>query len=259
MRNIMPATIGGVLLALSTFSFASADTALDLWAQGKYEEAIASGVADKSADGLSAAARAATSEMSLHEMPCLECAQRAEDLSRKALAADPKAAVPSFCLAAALAYHGRMVGTINTKTAAIGIEARRTIQESLAVHPNDARLISAMAIWNFEVVRVAGSMLSRFVYGATMDRGLALFDQAFKLSPNDTLMNFQYGMSLAAYDSDKYRSKIEAAWGRVVAANPQNSYDEEMKSRAAKLLALLKSGDKNSLDEIVKSYLWIPK
>jgi hypothetical protein len=251
--------MGGLLLALSTFSSASADTALDLWAQGKYEEAIASGLADKSADGLSVAARAATTEMSLHAMPCLECVRRAEDLSRKALAAEPKAAVPSFCLAAALAYHGRMVGTINTKTAAIGSEARKTIEEALAAHPNDARLMSAMAIWNFEVVRVAGSMLSRIVYGATMDRGLALFDQAFRLSPNDTLMNFQYGMSLAAYDPDEYRSKIEAAWGRVVAARPQNSYDEEMKSRAVKLLALLKSGNKNALDETVKGYLWIPK
>lgn len=259
MRNSVAAMAGGLLVALSAFSLASADTALDLWDQGKYAGAIVSGVADKSADGLSVAARAATTEMSLHAAPCPECIRKAEDLSRRALAADPKAAVPSFCLAAALAYHGRMIGSINTQSASIGSEAKRVLEEAIAAHPNDARLISGMAIWNFEVVRVGGSMLSRIVYGATMDRGIALFDQAFKLSPNDTLMNYQYGLSLAVYDPDEYRARIEAAWQRAATLDPQNAYDREMKNRAVKLLALLKSGDRNTFDATVRDYLGIPK
>lgn len=258
MRTSLAAILGGSVVAISLSTQALAGAALDLWAQGKYEEAIAVGVAEKSPEGLSAAARAATTEMSLHPMLCPECIQRAEDLSRRALAADPKSTVPSFCLAAALAYRGRMAGKINTQTASIGIEARKTIQEAIAVHPNDARLISALAIWDFEVVRVAGSLLSRIVYGARMERGIALFDQAFKLSPNDMLLNYQYGLSLAAYDPDEYRSKIEAAWGRIVATRPQNAYDEEIKSRAAKLLFLLKSADRKALDPTVKDYLGIP-
>lgn len=248
----------GLVFAVSLYSPALADAALDLWAQGKYEEAIAAGVAEKTPEGLSAAAQAATTALSLHAMPCPQCIQRAEDLGHKALAADPKSTVPSFCLAAALAYHGRMIGTINVQGAQIGIEARRVINEALAVHPDNARLIAAMGIWNFEVVRVAGSILARMVYGANMDSGLALFDQAFKLTPNDVLLNFQYGLSLAAYDPDEYRPKIEAAWERVVATRPQNAYDEEMKSRAVRLLALLKSGDKKILDATVKDYLGIP-
>jgi len=258
MSNSLTATLGGLVVAISLSTSALADNALDLWTQGKYEDAIATGVAEKSPEGLSTAARAAMTELTLHPMPCPECIQRAEDLSRKALAADPKSAVPSFCLAGALAYRGRMVGTINTQTASIGIEARKTIEDAMAASPDDARLISALGIWDFEVVRVAGSVLSRIVYGARMERGLALFDQAFKLSPNDILIHYQYGLSLAAYDPDEYRSKIEAAWMRVAATRPQNAYDEEMKSRAVKLLSLLKSGDKKTLDGTVKGYLGIP-
>ncbi len=258
MRNSMAAMLGGLIIAFSFSSLASADIALDLWSQGKYEEAIAAGVAEKSPEGLSVAARAAMTELTLHATPCPECIQRTEDLSRKALAADPNSAVPSFCLAGALAYRGRMAGTINTQTASIGIEARSKIEEAMAAHPNDARLISGLAIWDFEVVRVAGPILSRIVYGARMERGLALFDQAFRLSPNDTLLNYQYGLSLAAYDPDEYRSKIEGAWARVVAGRPQNAYDEEMKTRSAKLLSLMKTGDRKALDATVKDYLGIP-
>lgn len=259
MRNLVAAAIGGALIALSACSFAFADLALDLWAQGKYAEAIAFGLAEKSADGLSAAARAATTEMSLRVPPCSQCIQRAEDLSRKALAADPKGTVPSFCLAAALAYHGRMIGLMNTQSAALGSEAKKILEEAITAHPHDARLISGLAIWDFEVVRVSGPFLARIVLGASMDHGLALFDQAFKLSPDDTLLNYQYGLSLAAYDPDEYRTRIEAAWGRAATDTPQNAYDEEMKNNAVKLLALLKSGDRRLLDATVKEYLGIPK
>jgi hypothetical protein len=259
MRNPAISILVGLIVAVSLSTVARADGALDLWAQGKYEEAIAAGLADKSADGLSAAARAAVSKMTLQTALCLPCIERAEDLSRQALAAEPKAAVSSFCLAGALAYHGRMIGTINVQSAAIGNQARKTLEEAIAAHPDDARLIAGMAIWNFEVVRAGGSMLARLVYGATMDRGLALYDEAFKLSPNDMLINYQYGLSLSAYDPDEYKSKIEAAWMRVATAHPQNAYDEEMKSRVAKLLALRKSGDRKIFDGTVKDYLGLPR
>lgn len=258
MRSHVLAAIGGLMIALSTCPFAYAETALDLWAQGKYAQAIALGLADKSAEGLSAAALAATSEMSLHAPPCPKCIQRAEDLSREALAADPKGVVPSFCLAAAFAYHGRMIGLMNTQSAALGSEARKILEEAIAAHPNNARLISGLAIWDFEVVRVSGPFLARIVLGASMDHGLALFDQAFKLTPNDTLLNYQYGLSLAAYDPDEYRTRIEAAWTRAATDPPQNAYDEEMKNKAVKLLGLLKSGDRKILDATVKEYLGIP-
>jgi tetratricopeptide (TPR) repeat protein len=102
-------------------------------------------------------------------------------------------------------------------------------------------------------------MLARWTYGATIDKGLEFYDRAFKLAPNDILINYQYGLGLAAYDADEYRDKIEAAWKRAVAAPAQNAYEEASKKRAGELLALLNGKDKKALKAKLDSYMGIPE
>ena len=116
-----------------------------------------------------------------------------------------------------------------------------------------------MGGWNFEVVRVGGSMLARWTYGATIDKGIEFYDQAFKLAPNDILINYQFGLGLAACDPGEYHDKIEAAWKRAVAARAQNAYEEASKRRAAELLALLDGTDKKAFTAKLDSYMGIPQ
>ncbi|HEY4124447.1 MAG TPA: hypothetical protein VGM36_07520, partial [Rhizomicrobium sp.] len=132
--------------ALSTLTFSTqaalADPAFDLWSQGKYEEAIKSGLAENTPEGLSVAARAAVSDMTMHTTPCMDCVKRAEDLSRKALAADPKAALPTIYLAAALGYRGRIIGLMAAQSAKLGEQSKQAIEDAMAAHPKDAELVA---------------------------------------------------------------------------------------------------------------------
>ncbi|HVP83602.1 MAG TPA: hypothetical protein VMS78_02665 [Rhizomicrobium sp.] len=252
--------VAAFALFVTTFATqAFADPAYDLWSQGKYEDAIKAGLAENNADGLGVAARAAASDMTMHTSPCMDCVKRTEDIARKALAANPKGALPTIYLAAALGYKGRIIGLMAAQNQKLGEQSEQAIEDALAAHPKDAQLIATMGGWHFEVVRVGGSMLARWTYGATMDKGLAFYDQAFKLSPNDILINYQYGLGLAAYDADEYHDKIEAAWKRVIAATPQNAYEEASKKRAAELLALLNGKDKKALEAKLDSYMGIPQ
>ncbi len=238
---------------------AFADPAFDLWTQGKYEEAIKSGLAENTPEGLSVAARAAVSDMTMHTTPCMDCVKRAEDLSRKALAANPKAALPTIYLAAALGYRGRIIGLMAAQSAKLGEQSKQAIEEAMAAHPKDAQLIATMGGWHFEVVRVGGSFLARMTYGASTSKGMEFYDQALKIAPNDLLVNYQYGLALAANDADEYHDKIVAAWKRTIAAPSQGAYDESQKKRAAELLALLDGKDRKAFEAKLNSYMGIPQ
>jgi hypothetical protein len=238
---------------------AFADPAFDLWSQGKYEEAIKSGLAENTPEGLSVAARAAVSDMTMHTTPCMECVKRAEDLSRKALAANPKAALPTIYLSAALGYRGRIIGLMAAQSAKLGEQSKQAIDDALAVHPKDAQLIATLGGWNFEVVRVGGSFLARMTYGASASKGLTLYDEALKIAPNDLLVNYQYGLALAANDADEYHDKIITAWKRAIAAPAQDAYDESQKKRAAELLTLLNGKDKKAFEAKLNGYMGIPQ
>lgn len=254
---------GAVMAICFAMAFAApalaSSPAYDLWAQGKYEEAIKAGLAANDAEGLSVAARAAASDMTLRPTPCMECVKRTEEIARKALASNPKGALPTIYLAAALGYKGRIIGLMASQREKLGEQSKQALEEALAAHPNDPQLIATLGGWHFEVVRVGGSMLARWTYGATMDKGLALYDKAFKLAPNDILINYQYGLGLAAYDADEYRDKIEAAWKRTLAATPRDAYEEASQKRAGELLALLRGSDRKIFEAKLKTYMGIPQ
>jgi len=260
--NFRVAALVAVGLVASQLSFAThafADPAFDLWTQGKYDEAIKTGLAENNAEGLSVAARAAASDMTMRTKPCLECTTRTEELARKALAADPKAALPTIYLAGALGYRGRIIGMMASQSAKLGEQSKAAIEAALAAHPKDAQLLATMGGWHFEVVRVGGSMLARWTYGASTDKGLEKFAEALKIAPNDLVVNYLYGISLASVDADEYRDKIEAAWKRVAAAPAESAYEQAQKKRAAELLALLGGKDRKAFDAKLKTYMGIPQ
>lgn len=251
------ATLVWVFAALATQAYG--DPAFDLWSRGNYEAAIQTGLSEHTPEGLSAAARAAVSDMTLHKGPCADCVKRAEEIARKALAADPKGALPTIYLAAALGYKGRLIGLMAAQREKLGEQSKQAIEEALAAHPKDPQLLATMGGWHFEVVRIGGSLLARWTYGASMEKGIACYDEALKLSPDDIVINYQFGLGLAAYDPDEYRNRIESAFKRVIAQPAKNAYEDSIKSRAAELLVLLDGKDKKAFAARLNTYMGIPQ
>ncbi|HEY5238892.1 MAG TPA: hypothetical protein VIJ62_10970 [Rhizomicrobium sp.] len=237
---------------------AAAPTPFDLWRDGKYDQAIAAGEAQKTPEGLSVAARSAVSDMSLHIPPCLDCVNKAEVVVRKAMAADPKAVLPKIYLAAVLGYEGRLIGLMQAQSKGLAGQSQKALQDGLAIEPKSPLLLATMGGWHFEIIRIAGSFIARLTYGATTDEGLKYFDEALKLAPNELLINYQYALSLASVDRDKYHDMIKAALSRAVAAKADSVYYTVSQKRAADLLKLLDGGDANAFDTTVKKYMGIP-
>lgn len=237
---------------------AVADPAADLWAKGRYEDAIGKGLAEGTPEGVSVAARAALSDMIMHTTPCEACVARTEELSRKALAADPKSALPTIYFVFALGYRGRMVGLMKARAAGLAEKSKQAIDDALTIHPDNPELLATLGGWNFDVVRGGGALLARLAYGATTANGIAEYQRAFRLSPNDPLINYQYGLGLASIDADDYHDQIAIAWKRVIASPAGNAFEEMQKKRAAELLALLNGGDNRAFETRLDSYMGIP-
>ncbi|HET7336066.1 MAG TPA: hypothetical protein VFI93_13200 [Rhizomicrobium sp.] len=249
-----------VLAAFFAASQAAAATATpaDLYVAGQYQAAIDAGSAQDNAQGYAIAARAALAIAMLHETPCLECLQRAESLARASIAKDPKRADARVYLAAALGYQGRIIGMIQTRFKGYPSEAKSNLDAALAAEPNDARALAALGGWNIAIVTGGGAMLANMLYGATLEKGLADFNAAFKRAPADIVLRYQYALSLSAYDRKKYRKNILDALTYATNGNAASAYEQAMQKRAATLLALLKSGDTEKYDTMVKRFQGYP-
>src|SRR6185437_15592149 len=157
----------------------------DLYVAGRYAEAMKAGVAAKSATGYVVAARAALADATTRPVPCLACLRHAEDLARMATAADPRLADAHVYLAVAMGYEARAVGPVWARAHNYPGKAKSELDTALALDPRSPWALGALGGWNVEIVRTGGPTLADWLYGATVDKGLAAFAAAFRAAPDN--------------------------------------------------------------------------
>ncbi|HWA31761.1 MAG TPA: hypothetical protein VG867_11725 [Rhizomicrobium sp.] len=241
----------GIALALGISGAACAATPFDLYEQGKFDAAVAAGIAANDAEGLATAARATLAAETMASARCLDCIKRAEDYARKAIARDPKNADGHVFLAVALGREGRLESTFTVLRKGYPTQAKNELDAAIAADPADAQAWAALGGWNIEIVHKGGAAMARMMYGATLDDGFAAFDKAFALAPGNVGLRYQYALTLSGYDVDAYRAKIVDALTRSVNGTPQGVYEAFAQSRAKELLATLQKGDMDAYAALV--------
>jgi hypothetical protein len=246
------------LLVLAPVSAAAAtvDDVYALYARGDYAEAIHAGEASNSAAGLATAARAVLADDVLRDSPCMPCLQRAESLARQAVALDPYHAFGQVWLAVALGYQARITGAIKARIANTPAQSKAALDQAVRDDPGNAFAVSALGGWHIEIVRGGGSFLAGLAYGASEKEGLALFDRAVKLAPDNVAVHYQIGLSLAGFDFKKYQTRIAAEFKAAVASPPRTAYEKKIRERAGELLSLMDSRD--AFDARVRKYQGFP-
>jgi len=247
-----------VLLFGLTASPALAATPYDIYAAGRYEDAMKVGAATGTAAGLTVAARAALADATTRGEPCLECLRRAEDFASKAVAADPRLADAHVYLAVAMGYEARIVGPVWARAHNYPGRAKDELDRALTLDPSSPWALGALGGWNVEVVRTGGERLASWIYGATIDDGIAAFAAAFKSAPDNLSVRYQYALSLSGYDTDRFRHEIDDALARVAKEKAATAYEAIAKKRAAELALLLKVGDRAGFDARVRKYQGYP-
>ena len=249
----------GLLLCASTMAqAATADDIFALYAKGQYEQAAQAGEASHSAAGLAIAARAVLADEVLRDSPCLACLQRAEKLARAAIAADPHQAFAHVWLAVALGYQARVLGMVRARLKDFPAQSKTALDEAVAADPKNPYAVSALGGWHIEVVRGGGATLAHYLYGATEDEALNLFDRAVHLAPGNVAVRYQIALSLAGYDAEKYRTRIAAELKATTQDTAQTAYEKKIQGRAQELLGLFAPAPHDGFDALVRKYQGFP-
>jgi hypothetical protein len=226
------------------------------YVRGDYEQAARLGEASHTAPGLAIAARAVLADDVLRDTPCLPCLERAEALSRQAVAADPHYAFGQVWLAVALGYQARITGAVKARIKNAPAQSRAALEAAMADDPKNAFAVSALGGWHIEVVRGGGATLARLFYGARETTALSLFDRSVSLAPDNVAVRYQIGLSLAGFDPDKYRARITAELKAAISATPETAYEKKIHARAQELLGL--QGQREAFDLRVRKYQGFP-
>jgi hypothetical protein len=242
-----------------TFGAANAATPYELFAQGRFDAAVAQGRALKTAEGFTTAARAELAHAAMSERPCPECLRSAEKDARAAIAADPSYADAHVYLSGALGYEGRIIGKIKAQWRGYPQIAKQELDAALAADPNNAKAYAALGGWNIEIVRNGGAVPARMIFGAQADSGLADFQKAFALSPDDPAIRYQYALVLAGFDLVTYRSEIENALTKTQTLKARTAYESFVQARAKELQASLRHGDETEFAARVRKFQGYPE
>ena len=260
MRRAARALLPAAALAFVFWAWPAraADALYALYAGGKYDEAIQAGLAAHSAAGYAIAARAVLADAALRDAPCLECLKRAENFARSAISADPHQADGHVWLAASLGLEGRITGLVMARVHNTPNEAKGELDIALKDDPDNPYALAAAGGWHVEIVRAGGAYLARHIYGASLERALALFDRAVHEAPGNVAVRYQIALSLAGFDADKNRVRIENEWQAALHDTPNTVYEKTLQGRAGELLGLLHRGNADSFIARVRIYQGYP-
>lgn len=241
-----------LVLAVGVATQPAKETPLALYLSGRFAQAESAGVSQNDAQGLAVAARAALAEEQMRDSPCLECLARAEDLSRRAIAADPRRPEGHIYLAAAVGYEARIIGELAAQTRGYASLAKRELDLALAEDPNDEWALAALGSWHIEIVRRAGATFGRWLFGARFELGREYYAKAFAVAPDNLVLRYQYALALAAFDLSAHRNDAEEQLERAVKATPQSAYEVFARDRAQQLLEVMKRGDSAAIMRLIR-------
>src|SRR5262249_10528802 len=172
-----------------------------------------------------------------------ECLKTAENLAKRAIAAEPNKPDAYIYLASALGQEAHLIGMVRARLANIPSDAKAAIDHALMVAPNDGPSLAALGGWNIEVIHMGGRILGGMIYKADVQTGKTLFARALAADPANLIIPYEYALCLGAYDYDAEKSQIEALLAAVSARQPQNSYQTALRDRAAALAVFLAKAD----------------
>lgn len=225
------------------------------YCEGRYDASVVLAETENSAPALAFAARARLAQATFETKPKGAAADvdAAIDLAARALRLDADNTEAHLQLAIALGLKGRRVGPWRAHFMGLGAEARRHIDAVLARDPQNPWALSILGAWNVEIADRGGAA-GRLLYGASRDAGLAAYNQAIALVPDNLVLQYERALAIVAADPDGLWREALSGFERVQALPPAGALEGELQRRAALLAAAIRDGDGPGLSRLVAAF-----
>ncbi len=183
----------------------------------------------------------------------------ANGLADQALKLDPRNVEAHLQAAVALGYRGRMTSPPQAHFAGYAKDARSHIQAALDLEPENPWAHAMLGAWNMEIVRKGGRFMARTMYGAKLDEGIRLYRRALELDPKNPVLQYEFGLALAAQESKKYAADATRQVQTALALPPKNAFERLAKARAQLLLNALNSGKNAEIRTVIIAQTEFPR
>ena len=150
-------------------------------------------------------------------------AKRAMKIALDILNADPSNAEAKLLYAISYGFYGRSVSPLKAWRKKIPQKIETAILVALDANPNNPNSYALYAGWHMGVVAKAGPKTADRVYGASIADGIEKFEKATSLTPDDMMINANYGLMLLAIDQHAHRATIKRLFSTVSSLEPKNS------------------------------------
>ncbi|MEJ0059868.1 MAG: hypothetical protein WDM79_09960 [Terricaulis sp.] len=247
---------GAILALLAAAAPAAADppgAAARYYAAGDFMAAADAAEAQNSPSSLAFAARALMAECltSTDRRNVDELITRAERAAREALELDAESVDARLQLALALGARGRRSSLSDAIRHGYANQGRRLIQEALDRAPDEPWAHALMGGWHLEVLR-RGGRAGAVAYGARLNTGIAEFERARALAPDDPLIALQYAVALIELDSDLYAAQAADLLQASASARPRDAFEAHAVRQANRLAGVLERDGPAAVDRAVR-------
>lgn len=172
------------------------------------------------------------------------------DDGRRAVARDPDRPEAHLAVAVALGLIARGEGGIIAHFKGYGTEAREHIDEALALDRANHWAHAALGGWHLEIV-YAGGVLGSAVYEASAEAGIAAYEHALALDPDNMSIQYQYAFQLVGLGGADNRARGGNLLKTIAARKPHTALDRLLQGSASELKSALDRGDDAAAARIV--------
>ena len=199
-----------------------------LFHAGEFQKAFDAGL-EAAASGQSAGITVANKAQAIHanyleKSEKTKLAMFQEVMARaEALAAqEPKNPSAHYWLAYAVGRYGQGISVAKALSQGLGSKVKNALETTLKLAPRHADAHVALGAFHAEVIDKVGSLLGK-TQGASKTIGLAMFQQALKLTPASAIAMVEYANGLVMLEGDKKMKDAEKLYADAAACTPADA------------------------------------
>ncbi|MFO1186014.1 MAG: hypothetical protein U1E87_00265 [Alphaproteobacteria bacterium] len=240
---------------LATCAGSTANAMELFYCAGSYNRSVMLAEGEMTAPALAFAARARLAQATFETDPKGAAADvdTAADLARRALKLEADNTEAHLQLAIALGLKGRRLGPLRAHFLGLGAEARRHIDAVLKHEPQNPWALSILGAWNIEIADRGGAA-GRLIYGASREAGLAAYNRAVALAPDNLILQYERALTILAADPDGLWPDALSGFECVENLAPRDVLETELRRRAVLLAAAIRADDGPRLAHLVSEF-----
>jgi hypothetical protein len=202
---------------------------LDAWAlfhAGEFQKAFEAGL-KAGGDGITAANKAQAiyaNYLERSEKTKLAMFQEVIARAEAQAAAEPRNPNAHYWMAYAIGRYSQGISVTKALSQGLGTKVKAALETAIELAPKHADAHIALGAFHAEVIDKVGSLLGK-TQGASKATGLAMFQQALKLTPASAIAMVEYANGLVMLEGDKRMKDAEKLYADAAACTPADAME----------------------------------